>query len=119
MDATLTGEIYQSKWGSICSDAEALVEMVALPALPSSTGPIEANLAAFGIKTMASGQTAPGEFKMYLYAIDHDGSILLIQANISSSGGEALMIMTIKIEGAPVPSEKAAQLVGLVQNALR
>lgn len=119
MDATMTGELYQTKWGSICSDADALVEMVALPALPTSTAPIEGALAAVGIKTMASGQTGPGEFKLYLYAIDHDGSIILIQANVSNSGGEALMIMTIKIETAGVASEKAAQLVGLVQNSLR
>jgi len=119
MDATMTGELYQTKWGSICSDADALVEMVALPAVPTSTAPIEGALAGMGIKTMASGQTGPGEFKLYLYAIDHDGSIILIQANVSNSGGEALMIMTIKIETAGVPSEKAAQLVALVQNSLR
>lgn len=119
MDAALTGDVYQTKWGTICSDADALVEMVALSSLPSSTAPIEAGLASVGIKTMASGQTGPGEFKLYLYAIDHDGSVLLIQANLSNSGGEALMIMTIKIEGAAVPSEKASQLVVMVQNALR
>ena len=118
-DATMTGEVYQSKWGSICSDADALVEMVALPSVPSATSAIEAGLAAVGIKTMASGETAPNEFKLYLYALDYDGSVILIQANISNSGGETLMIMTIKIEGCAVPSEKAAQLVTMVQSSLR
>eukprot|EP00536_Pseudo-nitzschia_multiseries_P010014 jgi/Psemu1/24751/gm1.24751_g len=121
MDASLTGEAYQAKWGAICSDADAFVEMVALSSVPASTAPIEAALAGIGIKTMASGQTGPGEFKVYLYAIDHDGSIILIQANISNEGGEALMILTMKIEGAAAASasEKASQLVAMIQTALR
>jgi len=119
LDATMTGEEYQAKWGSICSDADAIVEMAILSTLPASTSPIETNLAAIGVKTMASGQTAPGEFKLYLYARDNDGAIILIQSNISNSGGEPLMILTIKIDGCAVPTEKASQLVPMIQNALR
>lgn len=119
LDATMTGEEYQAKWGSICSDADAIVEMAILSTLPASTSPIETNLAAIGVKTMASGQTAPGEFKLYLYARDTDGAIILIQSNISNSGGEPLMILTIKIDGCAVPTEKASQLVPVIQNALR
>jgi AP-4 complex subunit beta-1 len=119
LDATMTGEEYQAKWGSICSDADAIVEMAILSTLPASTTPIETNLAAIGVKTMASGQTGPGEFKLYLYARDNDGSIILIQSNISNSGGEPLMILTIKIDECIVPTEKASQLVPMIQNALR
>lgn len=119
LDAKMAGDEYQAKWGSICTDADAIVEMVALSALPASTSPIEANLATIGVKTMASGQTAPGEFKLYLYARDHDGSIILIQANISNSGGEPLMILTIKIEGSVVASAKASQLLPIIQGVMR
>jgi vesicle coat complex subunit len=119
IDATMAGEEYQTKWGSICTDADAIVEMVGLSANPTSTSLIETKLAAIGIKTMASGETSPGEFKLYLYARDNDGSTILIQANISNSGGEPLMILTIKIDGSTVASEKASQLVPMIQNASR
>jgi len=119
MDAMMTGDEYQTKWGSICSDADAFVEMAGLSSLPASTAPVESKLASIGIKTMASGQTGPGEFKLYLYARDNDGSIILIQSNISNSGGEPLMILTIKIEGSTVAAQKASQLVPLIQSALR
>ena len=118
MDVAMTGDEYQAKWGSICTDADAIVEMVALSTVPASTSPIEVNLAAIGIKTMASGQTGPGEFKVYLYARDSDGSIILIQSNISNSRGEPLMILTIKIDSSTA-SEKAKQLIPLIQGALR
>jgi len=119
MDASLTGALYQQKWGTICSDADALVEMVGLASVPASTAPVEAALASIGVKTMASGQTGPGEFKLYLYAIDHDGSTILIQANISNEGGEALMILTVKIESSVAAAEKARQLVPMIQSVLR
>jgi hypothetical protein len=119
IDAMMAGDEYQTKWGSICSDADAFVEMAGLSSPPASTAPLESKLASIGIKTMASGQTAPGEFKLYLYARDNDGSIILIQSNISNSGGEPLMILTIKIEGSAVAAQKASQLVPLIQNALR
>ncbi|VEU41041.1 unnamed protein product [Pseudo-nitzschia multistriata] len=119
MDATMSGEVYQEKWGAICSDADAVVEMVGLPSVPTATSTIESALAGIGIKTMASGQTGPGEFKLYLFGIDNDGSVILIQANISDSGGEALMILTIKIESAAAATEKASLLVPIIQNALR
>jgi len=119
MDASLTGAFYQQKWGTICSDADALVEMVGLASVPASTAPMEAALASIGVKTMASGQTGPGEFKLYLYAIDHDGSTILIQANISNEGGEALMILTVKIESSVAAADKARQLVPMIQSVLR
>ena len=119
MDSSMVGEVYQEKWGTICSDADAIVEMVGLSSVPASSSTIETALAGIGIKTMASGQTAPGEFKLYLYALDNDGSIILIQANISNEGGEGLMILTMKIEGRTVASEKASQLVPMIQNMLR
>jgi len=119
MDSSMMGEVYQEKWGTICSDADAIVEMVGLSSIPASSSTIETALAGIGIKTMASGQTAPGEFKLYLYALDNDGSIILIQANISSEGGEGLMILTMKIEGGTAASEKASQLVPMIQNTLR
>jgi len=121
MDATMSGEEYQAKWTSICSDADAIVEMVSLSSIPDSTSPIEAALNGIGIKTMASGQTGPGEFKVYLYARDavDSSSVILIQSNISNEGGEALMILTIKIDGTTSVSEKASQLIPMIQNALR
>jgi len=119
MDATITGEEYQAKWGAICSDADASVEMVGLSVAPASTALIESALAGIGVKTMASGQTGPGEFKLYLYARDSDGTLVLIQSNISNPGGEPLMILTIKIDGSVVASEKASQLVKMIQTVLR
>jgi len=119
LDAAMAGDEYQAKWGAICSDADAIVEMVGLATIPASTSLVETKLAAIGIKTMASGQTGSGEFKLYLYARDDDGSVILIQSDISNSGGEPLMILTIKIEGSTVATEKASQLVPMIQNALR
>ena len=95
--ASLSGDQYQSMWGSI-SDADAVVSTIPLPSLPPSTDHVEHALAGIHIMTMASGEL-PNEFKFFLYAQDAEsGSYLLIQSNIDkSSPHDALMIVTIKV----------------------
>jgi len=120
--ATISGNDYQAKWGAI-SDADAIVETIALQSIPSSTGSIEAALFAIGVGTMASGEM-PDEFKLFLYALEEggDGNTVLIQSNISK-GSEPLMILTIKVENSDgSASQNASEMINslilLIKNAL-
>jgi hypothetical protein len=95
---TMTGDAYQSTWSSI-SDAEATVSTVQLLGVPTSTDEVEQALAEQNIKTMASGQPTPNEFKFFLYAEDSStGTTFLVQANLEVSQ-EPLMIVTVKATG--------------------
>ena len=92
--ATMTGDAYQSTWGSI-PDNEATVSAVALSRLPQNTDEMEAKLAAKCIMTMASGEL-PNEFKFFLYAQEAaTGIMFLIQANVEKSS-DPLLILTVK-----------------------
>ena len=123
MGANMSGDDYQSKWGAI-SDADAIVEMVNLQVIPSSTNAIEAALSSIGVSTMASGEM-PNEFKLFLYALEEggDGCTVLIQSNISKES-EPLMILTVKVENSDgsAPQNNASQkvnsLIPLIKRAL-
>ncbi|MGK3757278.1 MAG: AP-4 complex subunit beta-1 [Bacillariaceae sp.] len=123
MGANMSGDDYQTKWGAI-SDADAIVEMVNLQAIPSSTNAIEAALSSIGVSTMASGEM-PNEFKLFLYALEEggDGCTVLIQSNISKES-EPLMILTVKVENSDgsAPQHNASQkvnsLIPLIKRAL-
>lgn len=122
MNANMSGNDYQSKWGAI-PDADAVVETVVLHTIPSSTGEIEAALSRIGVATMASGEM-PDEFKLFLYALEEggDGSIVLIQSNISK-GNEPLMILTLKVEASDGTasqnaSQKVDSLIPMIKDAL-
>jgi AP-4 complex subunit beta-1 len=93
--ATMTGDEYQSKWGAM-ADAQATVATIPLPRLPVNAEAIEVQLARGAVKTMASGELAT-EFKFYLYAVDVQGHVYLIQSNIEKSPvDDPIMILTIK-----------------------
>jgi hypothetical protein len=112
---TMTGEVYQSTWGSI-SDADATVTTIPLNIVPSSTDEVEAALARNDIMTMASGEL-PTEFKFFLYAKDTSDVTFLLQGNVSKSPGEPLLIITIKATGGTA-SAKIEQLVELIRSSL-
>ena len=112
---TMSGEEYQSLWGSI-SDAEATVTTVPLNAVPTSTDVVEEALASNNVMTMASGEL-PTEFKFFLYAKDTSGVLFLLQGNVSKTPGEALMIVTIKSTEQNV-SDKIEQLVETLRSSL-
>lgn len=117
--AGMSGEEYQSKWGSV-ADGDAVVSTIILTAPPPSTSVVEAALGAVHVFTMASGEL-PTEFKFFLYANDTTtGGTLLIQSNISK-GGEALMILTIKVvggNGALSTQSLVDQLTNTIQGVL-
>jgi hypothetical protein len=108
----MTGEQYQSKWGSI-ADADASVSTVPLAQLPASTDQVEQSLAAASIMTMASGEL-PNEFKFFLYAEDSvTRSFFLIQSNVEKTA-EPLMIVTVKVcggSGGPALVESLMQVI--------
>jgi AP-4 complex subunit beta-1 len=115
---TMTGEEYQSIWGSI-PDADSIVETVLLSGTPPSTDIVEQALATVHVHTMASGEL-PGEFKFFLYAQDAtSGSMLLVQSNISK-GGEPLMILTVKVSGNGTAADqgKVDHLTKIIQGVL-
>ena len=120
----MSGEEYQSKWGSI-DDANAIVSAVPLPRLPESTQVVEQALASHAIQTMASGELAT-EFKFFLYAQQQapggSGALFLIQSNIDKTSSEPLMIVTLKIVDDSIlgnsPQALADQLVEILSKAL-
>ncbi len=122
---TLSGEEYQTQWGSI-SDADGHVQIIPLTSQPSSTDAVETPLNTLAsIKTMASGEL-PTELKFFLYAKDgSDGSLILVQASISKGTAPIEMFLTIKICGAAATAttadggrEKADAFVEVLKNAL-
>jgi vesicle coat complex subunit len=114
-NVTMSGDVYQSTWGSI-SDADATVTTIPLNAVPTSTDAAEAALARNNIMTMASGEL-PTEFKFFLYAKDTSDVMFLLQGNVSKSPGEPLLIITIKATGGTA-SAKIEQLVELIRSSL-
>lgn len=119
---TLSGDAYQSLWGSV-PDGEAIVT----PALPMRTAPsatdaVEASLKTFNVFTMASGEL-PTEFKFFLYGQEEDafgGGFFLIQAIMLKA--PASLSLTIKVSGGdPDPTkrkEKTDQLIELIKSSL-
>lgn len=114
-NVTMSGDVYQSIWGSI-SDGDATVTTIPLNAVPSSTDAVEEALAKNNIMTMASGEL-PTEFKFFLYAKDTSDVSFLLQGNVSKSPGEALLIITIKATGGATDA-KIEQLVELIRSSL-
>jgi hypothetical protein len=114
---TMSGDEYQSIWGSI-PDADAVVETVALSGIPPSTGIVESALGTVHVFTMASGEL-PAEFKFFLYAQDSNtGNMFLVQSNIMK-GGEPLMILTVKVTGGSENAQsKVDQLTRVIQGVL-
>jgi AP-4 complex subunit beta-1 len=116
----LTGDEYQSTWGGI-SDLQSLVTMVPLKRIPSSTEQVEAALAKHNIMTMASGEL-PTEFKFFLYAQESaSNSLMLIQGNLDKQAGEALLVLTVKInggDGGPLDQTKVDKLTAVLSTAL-
>lgn len=117
--ASLTGDDYQGKWGAI-SDSEALVTMVPMKGIPGSTEEVEASLARYNIKTMASGEL-PTEFKFFLYAQEtSSNALILIQGNLDKQPGEALLVLTVKISGGDggLGQQKVDKLAAVMSTAL-
>jgi AP-4 complex subunit beta-1 len=122
---TMTGDEYQSKWASI-PDGQAIVSMIMLQTLPTSTEQVELALASRAqVQTMASGEL-PAEFKFFLYAQDVvSGCTFLIQTNVDKSAAavEPMMIVTVKVvlpEGSSLsPQRLVDQLVEKMGAALR
>ena len=114
-NATMSGDAYQSTWGSI-SDGDATVTTIPLNAVPSSTDAVEEALARNSIMTMASGEL-PTEFKFFLYAKDTSDVLFLLQGNVSKSPGESLLIITIKATNGATDA-KIEQLVELIRSSL-
>ncbi len=119
---SLSGEDYQSKWGSV-PDSEAIV-IAGLPmgSAPPSTDVVEGALSAFSVFTMASGEL-PAEFKFFLYAQEEEsygGCYFLIQAVALKQ--PASLNLTIKPVGGDADpnkrKEKIDQLVELIKSAL-
>lgn len=112
--ALLTGEEYQSKWGSV-SDGDAHVSIVPLKGQPESTDAIEVPLGQASVKTMASGEL-PTECKFFLYAQEGE-TYFLIQATIAKNTSPVEMMVTTKVCG-PGGREKVDQLMELIQSSL-
>lgn len=112
----LSGEEYQTKWGSV-SDADGHIIIVPLAMQPSSTDDVETPLGQASVKTMASGEL-PTELKFFLYAKDaSDGSLVMVQATVSKGSAPIEMFLTMKICGQG-GREKADAFVGIVKAAL-
>jgi len=115
-NVVLSGDDYQSKWGSV-PDAEAHVVIISLASQPTSTDDAETPLGLAYIKTMASGEL-PAELKFFLYAKDRsDGSLILVQATITKGVSPVEMFLTIKICGQG-GREKADAFAEVVKVAL-
>ncbi|KAL7518604.1 hypothetical protein ACHAWX_003418 [Stephanocyclus meneghinianus] len=116
---SLTGDEYQSKWGSV-PDAEAVVvSALQMRSAPSSTDAVESSMSAFHIFTMASGEL-PTEFKFFLYCQEEGGEYFLIQAVAQKTPPS--LSLTIKPHGGEnnpnKRREKIDQLVELIKTSL-
>eukprot|EP00797_Seminavis_robusta_P024560 Sro413_g138080.2 (414) ;mRNA; r:32220-33461 len=117
---SMTGDEYQNTWGAI-NDSQSVVSMVPLKKIPGSTQEVETALARHGIKTMASGEL-PTEFKFFLYAQDSPtGLLMLIQGNLDKQSGEALLVLTVKVnggDGGASDQQKVDTLTAVMSSAL-
>ena len=119
---SLSGEDYQSKWGSV-PDSEAIVlSGIPMSSAPPSTDVVEGALSAFSVFTMASGEL-PTEFKFFLYAQEEDtfgGCYFLVQA-VALKQPSSLNLTIKPVGGDADPNkrkEKVDQLVELIKSAL-
>mmetsp|Transcript_6736 Transcript_6736/g.14693 ORF Transcript_6736/g.14693 Transcript_6736/m.14693 type:complete len:869 (+) Transcript_6736:56-2662(+) len=121
-NATLTGEEYQSKWGTVADTEAVVLSAVPMRSGLTSTDAVESALSNFNVYTMASGEL-PTEFKFFLYGQEEDsfgGGYFLIQAVVMKA--PASLALTIKPIGGEVNpdkrKEKIDQLVELIKSAL-
>ena len=119
---SLSGEDYQSKWGSV-PDSEAIVlSGIPMSSAPPSTDVVEGALSAFSVFTMASGEL-PTEFKFFLYAQEEDtfgGCYFFVQA-VALKQPSSLNLTIKPVGGDADPNkrkEKVDQLVELIKSAL-
>ncbi|KAL7548846.1 hypothetical protein ACHAWF_012111 [Thalassiosira exigua] len=121
-DVSLTGEIFESKWGTLPDTDAMVISALPMRSAPLSTDSVETALSAFNVFTMASGEL-PTEFKFFLYGQEDDafgGGYFLIQAILAKTPPS--MTLTIKTIGGDVDpnkkKEKMYQLVELLKSAL-
>lgn len=119
---SLSGEDYQSKWGSIPDSEAIVISGLPMASAPPSTDVVEGALDAFSVFTMASGEL-PTEFKFFLYAQEEDsvgGCYFLVQA-VALKQPSSLNLTIKPVGGDADPSkrkEKVDQLVELIKTAL-
>eukprot|EP00985_Skeletonema_marinoi_P014260 scaffold7206_cov143-Skeletonema_marinoi.AAC.2 len=117
---SLSGEDYQSKWGSIPDSEAVVISGLPMASAPPSTDVVEGALSAFSVFTMASGEL-PTEFKFFLYAQEEEsfgGCYFLIQA-VALKQPSSLNLTIKPVGGDPnKQKEKVDQLVELIKSAL-
>ena len=112
---SLSGDEYQTKWGSV-PDTDAIVfSALPLNTPPTSTDTIERSLGAFYLFTMASGEL-PTEFKLFLYCQEEAGGFYLVQAVVQKA--PASLSLTVKTHGCHSDPTKINQVVELIKTAL-
>jgi hypothetical protein len=119
---SLSGEDYQSKWGSIPDSEAIVISGLPMGSAPPSTEVVEGALSAFSVFTMASGEL-PTEFKFFLYAQEEEslgGCYFLVQA-VALKQPSSLNLTIKPVGGDADPNkrkEKVDQLVELIKSAL-
>lgn len=116
---SLSGEDYQSKWGSVPDSEAIVISGLPMGSAPPSTDVVEGALSAFSVFTMASGEL-PAEFKFFLYAQEDSGCYFLIQAvALKQPSSLNLTIKPVGVDADPNKrKEKIDQLVELIKSAL-
>ena len=114
---TMSGDLYQSKWGSVPDD-EAMVTSVPFSTQPPSTDAVEKALSASNVMTMASGEL-PDQLKFFLYAEDTvSSSIFMVQMSITKGSSPIQMNLTVKVSGDATTTEHAPKLLDVMKSAL-
>eukprot|EP00574_Skeletonema_japonicum_P010520 CAMPEP_0201731754 /NCGR_PEP_ID=MMETSP0593-20130828/26740_1 /ASSEMBLY_ACC=CAM_ASM_000672 /TAXON_ID=267983 /ORGANISM="Skeletonema japonicum, Strain CCMP2506" /LENGTH=857 /DNA_ID=CAMNT_0048224587 /DNA_START=28 /DNA_END=2601 /DNA_ORIENTATION=+ len=119
---SLSGEDYQSKWGSVPDSEAIVISGLPMGSAPSSTDVVEGALSAFSVFTMASGEL-PTEFKFFLYAQEEEsygGCYFLVQA-VALKQPSSLNLTIKPVGGDNDPNkrkEKVDQLIELIKSAL-
>lgn len=118
---SLSGEDYQSKWGSIPDSEAIVISGLPMGSAPPSTEVVEGALGAFSVFTMASGEL-PTEFKFFLYAQEEEsfgGCFFLLQAvAVKQPSSLNLTIKPVGGDADPNKRQKVDQLVVLIKSAL-
>lgn len=121
-DVALTGEEYQSKWGSVPDTEAVFVTALPMKSGLTSTDTVESALKTFSVFTMASGEL-PTEYKFFLYGQEEDafgGAYFMIQAVVQKAPSSLSLTMK-SCGGDSDPNkkkEKIDQLVELIKSAL-
>ncbi|KAL7446932.1 hypothetical protein ACHAXM_011714 [Skeletonema potamos] len=119
---SLSGEDYQSKWGSIPDSEAIVISRLPMGSAPPSTEVVEGALSAFSVFTIASGEL-PTEFKFFLYAQEEEslgGCYFLVQA-VALKHPSSLNLTIKPVGGDADPNkrkEKVDQLIELIKSAL-